>query len=176
MQQKKISLAKKAQEEMVGFVLIMLLVAVIFMVFLGIYIRQGKTVQRDQNTEISQFLDSALDFTTECTLDNWHYLDVAELIAKVDNAGCVPCSSLSKTTCDVLKSTLGNLIEASWNFGQDSPNKGYILKIEQATGGNSLIPASLGGVVAGCSSKTGAERAVFSSSGTLTISLKICLD
>lgn len=177
MQQRKILLNrkinKKAQEEMVGFVLIMLLVAVIFLVFLGIFIRK-KPAERDQNAEISQFLDAAVDYTSDCTIDGYHYLNLAELIAKCDERA--RCNS-NEETCEVLRSSLKGLVEVSWTFGPESPNKGYIVEVSRETT-RVLVPPVLPSPNArpgGCSSHTGAEKPIFTNAGAVTLSLQICL-
>ena len=59
--------SKKAQEEIVGFVLIMVIVAVGFLIFLGFNLRQGITTT-EESFDLHQFLESSMEYTTECSL------------------------------------------------------------------------------------------------------------
>lgn len=123
---------KKAQEEMVGFVLIMLVVAVIFLVFLGIFLRGGGSKDETGSIEIDQFLGSALQYTTEC--GDYSPDTVKELVRECSKNGGSSCNSASShTVCESLKLTLQELIESSWNFGMDSPDKGYLVQVIRET-------------------------------------------
>ena len=117
---------KKAQEEMVGFVLIMLVVAVIFLVFLGIYLRQGPPEPRE-TSEISGFLDAMLEVSTTCgPTENSKALDIADLIsecAKDESKECFPGSE--KTVCEVAQEQIIEITESTWTFSEDSPKTGY---------------------------------------------------
>ena len=112
---------KKAQEEMVGFVMIVLLVSVIFLVFLGIYLRQEFSSEGIQNTEISQFLDALTEVTTNCTIAGTKRT-VKDLFTKDQG---LPCEGTGKTINETLRVTIEEAIEESWNFGDDSPTQGY---------------------------------------------------
>ena len=175
MQLKKIS--NKAQEEMVGFVMIMLIVAVIFLVFLGIIVRKERPMT-DQNAELSQFLDVAVEFTTSCTTDGYHYLSLSELAAKC-NLGA-KCSYLSGAplACDILKKNLKEMIESTRNFSAESVYKGYIIEINRKTsaGEEGILPPITSTSPAGCSSKVGAEKPIFTQGGTIIFSLKYCMN
>jgi hypothetical protein len=122
MYQQKTSLDKKAQEEMVGFVLIMLVVAVIFLVFLGIYLRSGPPEPRE-TTEISQFLDAMLEVSTDCTISG-SQKDVADLISICAGDESKTCESGDKV-CEVARETIIEMTESTWTFSQDSPKTGY---------------------------------------------------
>ncbi len=114
---------KKAQEEMVGFVLIMLVVAVIFLVFLGIFVRQGRQEKID-STEVSQFLNALTKHTSECTFTGYSYENLGELFDECrKNRQCD-----SGKTCDILKDALNEMINASWVFSNDSFYKGYAFR------------------------------------------------
>jgi hypothetical protein len=63
----KISKKGKAQQEMVGFVIIILLVVVAGVIFLGIWLRgDSNNKNLKESAEMSYFLSSSLRFTTEC--------------------------------------------------------------------------------------------------------------
>lgn len=112
---------------MVGFVLIMVLVAVIFLVFLGLFIRKGPPDRAD-NEELSQFLDSIVEYTTDCSVVSGASPKKLEdlIILAYNDENCQTPNLPAK---EVLDYTIGNLTESSWNFGMNSPEEGYIIKI-----------------------------------------------
>ncbi|MEK6820619.1 MAG: hypothetical protein AABX71_02815 [Nanoarchaeota archaeon] len=115
---------RKAQEEMVGFVLIVVLVAIIALIFLGISMR--KTTRAEENKEIDSFLASTLLFTTNCRPSADAVYDFKDLIrACLKNERC---DELEKA-CDVLNKTAFNLIENSWKISEESREKAYIFRI-----------------------------------------------
>ena len=58
---------KVGQDEMVGFGLIIILVAIIFIVFISIYIR--KPTEKVNDYEANSFIQSVLQYTTNCEED-----------------------------------------------------------------------------------------------------------
>jgi hypothetical protein len=117
---------KKGQEEVVGFVFVVLLVAVIFLVLLGISIRSNSVTDNVESVEVSQFLASLMEHTTECAIDyEPAFASVRELIGECHrNALCTS----RETACDVLDETLSNVIESSWLIDPEAPIKGYIFE------------------------------------------------
>jgi len=113
----------RAQEEMVGFALIIIIVSVILLVFLGFMLRKPQT-ELVESYEVNSFLQSMLQYTTDCR-DNLEYCSVQKLIFDCNNNEmCLD----GRNTCDVLNSTLSGIVEESWKI-QDRPVKGYELKI-----------------------------------------------
>lgn len=112
---------KKAQEEMIGFVMIILLVTVIFLVFLGIYLRQGSSNESTQNAEVAQFLDALTEITTDCEINGLKR--TVKYLLREDQG--LPCEDTTMTVHEVLDKTIRNAIESGWNFDVDSPTKGY---------------------------------------------------
>ena len=121
---------KKAQEEMVGFVMIMIIVAIVFLVFIGFSIRKGVEKEKE-SIEISQFLGSTMEFTTSCAINfETAYSNLGNLIRECyDNVRCVD----GKNACEVLNKTLIEIIDASWQTGIDRPAKGYEFKAVYTT-------------------------------------------
>ena len=117
---------KKAQEEMVGFVLIIVLVMVIFVVFLGFSLRNSQK-ESVEDYEVESFIQAFLQYTTSCE-ENYesNYLSIQELIFKCDaKEKCLN----EDDSCVVLNNTLEKLLDESWKVGNDSQYKGYELKI-----------------------------------------------
>ncbi len=116
---------KKGQEEMVGFALIIIIVAVIILVFISFSLRdsQKETVE---SYEIDSFIGSFLEYTTDCRDRTNDLLTVKDLIIECDNLNV--CGD-GRPACDVLDSTLKGIIDESWKVGADRPIKGYELNI-----------------------------------------------
>lgn len=58
---------RKGQEEIVGFVVIVVIVSVLALVFLGISLRKGE-VSYLESAEVYQFLESSMEYTSECAV------------------------------------------------------------------------------------------------------------
>ena len=114
---------KKGQEEMVGFVLIVVVVSVILLFFLGITLQNKEAGIGSQ--EVKNFISSFLPYTTECKIKAKN-VSIKNLVFEcVDGEVC----SNGENSCEVLENTLKEIVDASWNVGEENPNKGYILKI-----------------------------------------------
>jgi len=118
---------KKAQEEMIGFALIIILVSVILLAFLGFSL--SKT-PRDlvESYEVENFIQAFLQYTTECEKGFAEYFSVQDLIFECDLKN--ECPNEEKTACEVLNNTLNDVLGEAWPVGEDRPNKGYELSIE----------------------------------------------
>jgi len=135
---------KKAQEEMVGFVLIMLVVAVIFVIFLGIFLKKGATETADSE-EISQFLEAISEYTTECGPTS--YPEKLSRVVTLCSEGKKCNIASTEDPCDILADTLEELVNASWNFNENSPTKGYQISAirETADGPDSVLDRTIRG-------------------------------
>jgi len=115
---------KKAQEEMVGFALIIIVVAVILLVFLGFSLK-GQQKEIVESYEVDSFIQSFLQYTSDCR-DNLEYLSVQKLIFECSNQeSCLD----GRESCLVLDSILSDIVQESWKTGEERPIKGYKLKI-----------------------------------------------
>jgi len=115
---------KKAQEEIIGFALIVIIVAIILLFFLVFYLKSGEK-EGVESYEADSFIQASLQYTTECR-DYLEYLSVQKLIFECNNnALCLD----DREACEVLNSTLREIVDESWLIGEDRPVKGYELKI-----------------------------------------------
>ncbi len=115
---------KSGQEEMVGFALIMIIVAVILLIFLSFSLGGGKK-EIVESYEVESFLQAILQYTSDCE-DNLEYLPIRKLIFDCqDDKMCLD----EQNTCEVLNSTLTDIIKESWKIEGDRPIKGYEFKI-----------------------------------------------
>jgi hypothetical protein len=117
---------KRAQEEMIGFALIIILVAIILLVFLGISLRSPQK-ENVESYEVKSFVQAFLQYTTDCRDSNdLGYFSVKDLIFSCNrNEKCLD----ERNTCEVLNFTLTGITEESWKVEGNRPVKGYELKI-----------------------------------------------
>jgi len=113
---------KRAQEEMVGFALIIIIVAVILLVFLAVSLNKSKEEVLGTN-EVSSFVQSILSYTTSCAEYQDNYYSIQKLIIECNNyeSDCLD----GRKTCDVLNSTLKGIVDESWPVGENTPIIGY---------------------------------------------------
>jgi len=114
----------KAQEEMVGFALILILVAIIFIVLLSSYIKKSNS-DNVVSPEVNSFVQAFLQYTTKCEQDSEN-LTIQRLIFKCQEK---EICSYNMNSCKVLNDTLKSIIKESWNVGEENPVKGYSLII-----------------------------------------------
>ena len=118
---------KKAQEEMVGFAMIIIIVAVIILVLLGISLNKPKTTTGVESYEVESFIGAMLQHTTDCSTDfGSSYNDINDLITECDFEQV--CED-GEDTCEVLSSNLKEIIEEAWKVGEDRPVKGYVMNV-----------------------------------------------
>jgi len=122
----KMVMRKKAQEEMIGFGLIIIIVAVILLVFLAVSLNKSKKEALGDN-EVNSFIQSFLSYTTSCAEYSDNYYSIQKLITECVNyeSDCLD----GRKTCDVLNSTLKEILDESWRVSEESPIKGYELII-----------------------------------------------
>jgi hypothetical protein len=123
---------KSGQEEMIGFVMIVIRVAVILLVFIGFSLRTSQT-QDIESYEVESFIQASLQHTTECR-DNFGYLSVDKLIFECMNGG--ECSD-GENACEVLSNSLGEITREAWRI-ENRPVEGY--RLEVLLEGEPLIP------------------------------------
>ncbi len=154
----------KSQEEMIGFVLIIVLVAVIALVFLAISLRKPAETQLESK-DIRDFLHSSLIYTTSCKKSPEITYNLQDLIkACGNNDKCLD----EKDSCSVLNDTIFNLIESSWQVGEEARYKGYDFKIFNED--SVLISLSKGNST---KTKTGGEAQVLTDKGLLDLRLEL---
>ena len=113
-------LNKKAQEEMVGFALIIILVGIILLVFLSFSLRKS-TIDEVESYEVESFLQSALQSTTICR-NPFGYLDIQDVIFE---CGSEETCLDGENSCDVLEADFSEMLQKSWNVEEGSSIKGY---------------------------------------------------
>lgn len=122
----KINRRLRGQEEMVGFILIVIIVAVIMVIFLGISLNKPKTETGKKSEEIRSFLNAMSIYTTDCAINyDPNYANVKDLVQYCSrNEDCLN----GENSCDVLEEDLTKITEISWQTGQNNI-KGYQMSI-----------------------------------------------
>lgn len=159
---------KKGQEEMVGFVLIVVIVAVVFVVLLAIFLRSPKT--ESQNQEVNQFLGSMMGYTTDCALGyEPNYLTLGEVMA-----GCYAGKNClnGNNTCDELNRTVSEIIKKSYGMGPTAYYNGY--RFEANFNGTQERKNILSLAEGNCSYYKGADYFFSQSGGSIEVVVKLC--
>lgn len=112
--------SKKGQEEFVGFAIIMVIVMIIIAFFVVFTMQGNNSFQIDQSYQIDSFVQSALQFTTNCS-SSYGNISVSNLVSKCESGDV--CGE--ESSCKLLNSTLKDLLNASWNVKNGSIVKGY---------------------------------------------------
>ena len=114
----------KGQEEIVGFALIIIIVAVILLVILGLSLK-GKGKEAVQSYEVASFIQTSLQYTSDC-YNGIEYLSMQKLISECERE--YACDD-GRNTCEVLNSTIKGISEKSWKVSEETPVKGYKIRI-----------------------------------------------
>ena len=162
-------LKNRGQQEIVGFVLIVVLVVVGLMVFLVISMRGGDDAL--ESVKVSNILDVVMRTTSECAIVYEPDYDTFEDLFKSCYGGKI-CSNSGREACDYLNESLTDVINGmmmtesgvvGWGIDfveKDEDGEVGILRIEDW--GNCT-----GGV-------SGAQRSIVSGGDKLIVRMKIC--
>lgn len=166
---------KKGQEEMVGFILIVVLVTIIAIVFLGIYTLKKPNIESRQSDLLQSFINSMTYYTTDCLNNDNTFNDIEALINECqDNSLC----SDGRFACQVLDKTLKDILSESYPITNNSFTRYYNLSILSGEG-NGQKPL-IKEITAGNSEKCNGPRFYnqktipSSSREKVTIKLEIC--
>lgn len=105
--------SKSGQEEIAGFAIILVVVAVILLAFLATSIKKSDR-ENLENYEVNNFLQAVLQQTTRCEMKG-EYIDIKSLIFECEKEE--RCEKGLKA-CTELENTLRSLIEDSWKVGE----------------------------------------------------------
>jgi hypothetical protein len=113
----------RAQEEMVGFVLIVILIAIIGLVFLAINL--SKKPEKVRSKELESFIQASMRYSSECFSRPEIRYDLKDLIsACYSKETCLN----NRTACNVLNETLTGILRSSFKPGEEMPVKAYIFE------------------------------------------------
>ena len=157
---------KKGQQEIVGFVLIVVLVVVGLMVFLVISLRDSPV--DEDSVVVSNVLDAVMKHTTDCAIvfepDYDNFEDLFKSCYDGDR-----CKNLGMSACDYLNESLSDVLGDL--MASDASVGAYELDFFVSEG-EGLLRISEGN----CSgSVSAAQRKIVSGSDSLVIRMKVCL-
>lgn len=178
---------KKGQQEIVGFVLIVVLVMVGMMIFLIISVRDSVGDESDSGA-ISNMLDAILRTTSECAIvyepDYDSYADLLKSCYQGKS-----CSNLDVSACDYLSTGFGEIVA---ELARSEGNMGgyevdFFVPARSSISSNADVPsenpqgASRGGEGllqwsgGNCSAfSAGAQKTIVSRSTSLVVRMRIC--
>lgn len=165
---------KKGQEEIVGFVLIVVIIAIAFVIFLGIKLRNPEPVQKESEI-LYQFIESSMEQTTSCVIrDNGKGLKLNELIRECHsfNNLCLD----GKSSCETSQETIESVLRASWKVGENDVYKGYEFVASYKLNSTSLDQDEIISIKEGnCSSNyIGNSYLIPEFPGSIVVQLKLC--
>ena len=113
---------------MVGFALIIIIVAVIMLIFLSLSLK-NPTQTNVKSGEIDNFILGSLQYTTDCKT-NQLFLNLRALVFECyTQAGEDDKCLDGRSYCQVLNTSLSKILENSWSVKTGSKYKGYALNI-----------------------------------------------
>lgn len=115
---------KRAQEEIIGFGIILVIIAVIALIFIAI--SANKNESSDNDFEVSGFLNALMEKTTTCE-KNSDFTAVKDLIFECGSGGGT-CEN-GEEYCDILEETIKNAMKDNWKFGEEEVVKGYSILV-----------------------------------------------
>jgi hypothetical protein len=165
---------RRGQEEIVGFVLIMIIVAVVFVVFLGISIRNDPGEATD-SVDVYQFLESSMEYTTDCAFSSIpDYYSLGELFEECYSGNdCLEGGD----TCEILNVTVNEILESSWNIDPEAGSNilGYEFVAEYVVNSSSQNEEIMSVGEGNCTGNIkGATSLTPAFPGIIEVSLKLC--
>lgn len=174
---------KKAQHEIAGFVLIVLIVSIIGVIFLAFMFR-GNDTGEQTSVEVSHLLGASMYVTSDCAINYIpQYREMQELIKEcykdktLDNRNCLD----GRNVCKVLEQELKEVIEKGLEISEDAPNKAYSLNIYFSQRDESIPREDILSIKKGnfinCSSVVGGGHSLPVSSlggGNIDVMLRVC--
>jgi hypothetical protein len=121
---KKKGKSNKGQEEMVGFVLIVIIVSVALLILLWFLLR-SPSASAVENYQVESFIQASLQYTSSCESEI-EFLPLEDLIVSCQHGNaCLDGTD----SCEILNSTAKDLVKNGWNTNNGSAVKGYVFSI-----------------------------------------------
>lgn len=172
---------KHSQQEIIGFVLIVVIVSIIGVIFLSFMIGRGEPSEQT-SIKVSNLLEASMYYTTDCAVGFIpQYKDGQDLIKACWNDDtCLD----ERTACEALNKTLKEIIDQGLEVCDDKnkcQNKAYKMNIYYSPLDSEMpdeeILSFQEGIFEKCKTKFGASHLIPLSSldaGTIDIELDIC--
>jgi hypothetical protein len=165
---KNLTKSKPGQEEIVGFVLIIVLVFVVGVIFLGIMLR--KPVPSSNSPEIENFLEASMLTTTDCAINYAPaYDNLGDLIKSCYEDKV--CASTNESSCSVLNKSFSSVLNKAFSGERYS---GYNLEIAYVNNETETVKEILNISRQGNCSGVGAMKFINAYGGDLQVRLEVC--
>jgi len=156
---------KMGQQEMVGFVLIVVLVVIGMMIFLVISVRDSP--EKEGSLEVENILNAVMKHTTDCAVVYEPDYDTFEDLFKSCYQGR-QCSNLKVSACDYLNESLSSVL---WDLMLSDAEVGAYQFDFFVSDGEGLLKISEGN----CSGQfLASQRKIVSGSDSLVIRMSVC--
>jgi hypothetical protein len=175
-----VSKNNRAQHEILGFVLIIIIVSIIGLVFLSFMIGRGEPITQE-SVKISNLISASMYYTSDCAINYIpNYKNGQELIKECFKNSGNSCLN-QKDICESLNITMIKMIEESLDVAPDKPNKAYELIIYYRAGGVNIQDEQIlnlnQGAYGNCSSEIGGWHHISvggMAPGTINVELSVC--
>lgn len=129
---------RRAQEEMVGFGMIVVIVAIIGLIFLWFFLTKPHPKNLD-DYEVKSFVNSLMQYTSDCKEPGKDFIRMNELLYWcADSSARTQCYG-GLDACELLNNTLNGITKESWSVGPDLPFRGYELNVLVLDGNEEVI-------------------------------------
>ncbi len=118
---------KRAQEEMIGFALIMVIVMIVVLIVLGFALTNNKGVE-EKDFQLTSFVEASLQVTTDCKFND-EFLTLREMVHQCSQKQ--KCDVSNKDICTELTKNFKDIINQSFNPGTESYVRGYTLQFKK---------------------------------------------
>ena len=170
---------RRAQQEIVGFMIIILMVVIAGVIFLGIYLREDQPIVTE-DAEIMNFLGSSLRYTTECYKDyEGDYKSLGDLVKYCFEGNNINCPS-AMTSCQAMNKSYSWMLSQLWPAGVNRPTKYTKLSFFHQTNISDADSRTVFanniylGNSSGCAVVKSGQQSINIDSGNLVIELEIC--
>lgn len=117
---------KRGQSEMVGFAIILIIVAVLILIFIAFSVKKPNT-DFVESYEVESFLQSFLEVTTNCTQNyNPNYVPMKEALLMCTKSR--KCYN-GEDPCDIFNETAKDILKESWIINEATKTRGYSLNV-----------------------------------------------
>ena len=118
---------KLAQEEMVGFALIMIIVMIIVLIILGFALTRSKGVE-EKDFQLTGFIEASLQVTTDCKFND-EFLTIRGMVHQCNQRQ--KCDGSYRDICSELSKNFKEIITQSFNPSNESYVRGYTLQFRK---------------------------------------------
>ena len=159
---------KRAQEEMIGFILIVVIVVVVALILMSLTLR--KSAPEKNSKEIENFLEASMLSSSRCAIKFVpQYDSMQDLITSCyENKDC----ENGEKSCAVLNSSMRDMINEAFPIGGGGQYKSYYLTMDYSTNGS--VGENILKLGDSSCSETGALKSIPDYPGEIVVEMDLC--